>query len=215
MQRWFEKAINAPLGSKWIPLAVACAATCLSSPAETPVRTYDPGVRPGATRAGTAVAGVDSRYFANIRSAFQEVHSIAGDLELGVDLGPRFNGTSCGGCHAWPAPGGSSPKQNPQFKMAKAHGARNTFPDFLKPDGPVLAVRPKTRVGSAEAGVVLPLFTVSGRTDAFDCMVKQPDFSDTANLSFRIPTPLFGAGLIDNIPVAAIFANLTAQTSRK
>src|SRR6266852_8358830 len=210
MQRPFECAIKTPLA-----IAVACAAACLTSLAETPVRTFDPGVRPGATRAGTAVAGVDSRYFANARSAFQEVHSIAGDLEPGVDLGPRFNGTSCGGCHAWPAPGGSSPRQNPQFKMANAHGARNAIPGFLKPDGPVLAVRPKTRVGSAEAGVVLPLFTVSGRTDAYTCAVEQPDFSDTANLSFRIPTPVFGAGLIDNIPDAVILANRTAQAAHK
>src|SRR5260370_12855760 len=99
--------------------------------------------------------------------------------------------------------------------MAKGHGARNAFPDFLKRDGPVLAVRPKTRVGSAEAGVVLPLFTVSGRTDAFNCAVDQPDFSDTANLSFRIPTPLFGAGLIDNIPDDVILANRTPLAARK
>src|SRR5229473_7874870 len=215
MQRRFESAMKTPLAGGSVSVVFALTATCLSVSAETPGRTFDPGVRPGATSAGSAMAGVDSRYFANARSAFQEVHSIAGDLELGVDLGPRFNGTSCGGCHTWPAPGGSSPKQNPQFKMAKAHGARNTIPAFLKPDGPVLAVRPKTRGGSAEAGVVLPLFTVSGRTDAFDCAVEQPDFSFTANLSFRIPTPLFGAGLIDNIPDAVILANLTASASRK
>jgi len=70
-------------------------------------------------------------------------------------------------------------------------------------------------VGSAEAGVVLPLFTVSGRTDAFDCSVQQPDFSETADLSFRIPTPLFGAGLIDNITDAVILGNRTAHASLK
>src|SRR5205085_11200139 len=162
--------------------AVVCAAVCLSSPAETPVRAVDPGVRPGAASAGTAVAGVDYQYFTITRSAFQQVHSIAGDLESGVGLGPRFNGTSCGGCHAWPAPGGSSPSQNPQLKIANAHGARNAIPGFLKPDGPVLAVRLKARVGSTEAGEVLPLFAVNGRTDAYNCAVEQPDFSDTANL---------------------------------
>src|SRR5258708_40316268 len=97
MQRRFECGIKAPPAGGSVALAVACFAACLSSLAETPVRTFDPGVRPGATRAGSAVAGVDSRYFANTRSAFQEVHSIAGDLEPGVDLGPRFNGTSCRG----------------------------------------------------------------------------------------------------------------------
>src|SRR6266478_1690139 len=215
MQRRFECGIKAPRAGGWVALALGCAAACLSTHAETPVRAVDPGVRPGAASAGNAVAGINSRYFANARSAFQEVHSIAGDIEPGVDLGPRFNGTSCGGCHAWPAPGGSSPRQNPQFKMANAHGARNAIPGFLKPDGPVLAVRPKTRAGSAEAGVVLPLFTVSGRTDAFDCSVEQPDFSDTANLSFRIPTPLFGAGLMDNIPDGVILSNRTAHAPLK
>jgi len=99
--------------------------------------------------------------------------------------------------------------------MAKAHGARNAIPGFLKPDGPVVAVRPKTRAGSMEAGEVLPLFTVNGRTDAFTCALEQPDFSDTANLSFRIRKPVFGAGLIDNIPDVVILANRTAHTSSK
>src|SRR5260370_7568579 len=76
-------------------------------------------------------------------------------------------------------------------------------------------MRKMERVGTAGAGVVLPLFTVSGRTDAFECAAEQADFSDTANLSFRIPTPLFGAGLIDNIPDAAILANRTAQASHR
>src|SRR5438477_964472 len=101
--------IKTALVLRCVSQAVVCAAVCLSSPAETPVRAVDPGVRPGAASAGTAVAGVDSQYFTITRSAFQQVHSIAGDLESGVGLGPRFNGTSCGGCHAWPAPGGSSP----------------------------------------------------------------------------------------------------------
>ena len=56
--------------------------------------------------------------------------------------------------------------------MAKAHNARNAIPDFLKPDGPVLAVRLKNKVGSTEAGEVLPLFTVNGRTDAYACAVE-------------------------------------------
>ena len=51
----------------------------------------------------------------------------------------------CGGCHAYPALGGSSPKQNPQFEMAAAHGAHNRIPDFLKLDGPIRAVRLKSR----------------------------------------------------------------------
>src|SRR5262245_33308783 len=181
-------------------LVAGCGVACLSSRAETPSRAIDPGVRTGAANAGGAIARVNAQYFANVRSAFQQVHSIAGDIEPGAGLGPRFNGTSCGGCHAYPAPGGSSPRHNPQLKMAAAHGGSNLIPAFIKENGPVLAVRVKTKVGSIEPGEVVPLFTVKGRSDAYHCAVEQPDFADTANLSFRIPTPVFGAGLIDNIP---------------
>src|SRR5262249_44212833 len=152
-------------------LVIGCAAACLSSRAETVSRAVDPGVRPETVYAGNPIAGVNAEYFANVRSAFNEVYSIAGDIESGVGLGRRFNGTSCGGCHAYPASGGSSPKQNPQLAMAAAHGATNVIPKFLQADGPVLAVRVKAKVGSTESGEVLPLFTVSGRADAHHCTV--------------------------------------------
>src|SRR5258708_39843976 len=100
---------------KCVSLIVACAAPCLSSRAEKPVRAVDPGVRPGAASAGTGVAGVYAQYFANTRSAFQQVHSIAGDIESGSGLGPRFNGAGCGGGHGWAAPGGLSPSRKPEL----------------------------------------------------------------------------------------------------
>ena len=196
-------------------LAAVYVAACVSIRAEQPFRAVDPGVRLGESNVGAAMAGVDAQYFANTRSAFQEVHSIAGDLDPGTGLGPRFNGTSCGGCHAYPAPGGSSPVRNPQFGMAIVHGARNNIPDFLKAVGPVLAVRVRAKVGLAAAGEVLPLFTVNGRSDAFSCVVDPPDFTDRSNLAFRIPAPLFGSGLIDNIPDAALLANLARHASDK
>src|SRR5207237_950383 len=124
---------------------------CMSSLAETLDRPVDPGIRLQTGDTGGAVTGVNAQYFANVRAAFDQIHSIAGDLEQGVGLGPRFNGTSCGGCHAYPSPGGSSPTKNPQLAIAAAHGATNTIPAFLKVDGPVLAVRTKTRVGSIES----------------------------------------------------------------
>jgi CxxC motif-containing protein (DUF1111 family) len=99
--------------------------------------------------------------------------------------------------------------------MAAAHGATNTIPAFVKADGPVLAVRVKRDVGAIESGSVLPLFTVSGRADAYGCALDQPSFGDARNLSFRIPTPLFGVGLIDNIPDAVILANRGARTTEK
>jgi CxxC motif-containing protein (DUF1111 family) len=175
----------------------------------------DPGARAGMAAAGEPVFGVEPQYFANLRSAFQEVHSVAGDIEPGSGLGPRFNGISCGGCHAYPAAGGSSPPRNPQFAMAKAHHARNSIPEFVKPDGPVRAVRLKSRAGWIQAGEVAPLFTITGRSDARKCALGQPDFSNTGNLSFRIPTPTFGAGLIENISDAVILGNRDSQARAK
>jgi CxxC motif-containing protein (DUF1111 family) len=196
-------------------LAFLCAVASSNSRGETLSQPVDPGVRPEAAHAGASVAGVNAQYFTNLRSAFNQVHSVAGDLESGVGLGPRFNGTSCGGCHTYPAAGGSSPKQNPQLTMATAHGATNGIPAFLRLNGPVLAVRVKSKVGPIAAGQVSPLFTVSGRSDAYRCAVDQPDFADGANVSFRIPTPVFGAGLIDSIPDAVILANRDTQTKER
>src|SRR5260370_37966835 len=88
-------------------LVVGCAITYLSSRAETLSRAVDPGVRPGTANAGNPIAGVNAEYFANVRSAFNEVYSIAGDIESGVGLGRRFNGTSCGGLTAYPSPPGA------------------------------------------------------------------------------------------------------------
>jgi CxxC motif-containing protein (DUF1111 family) len=201
--RWFLSACAPLVGACW------------SSLADTPSRPVDPGVRAGAVDAGDPVSGVNAQYFHNVQRAFNQVHSIAGDLESGVGLGPRFNGTSCGGCHAYPSPGGSSPKQNPQLAMAGAHGATNSIPAFVRVDGPVLAVRVKKAVGSVESGGVLPLFTVSGRSDAYRCALMQPSFSDAANLSIRISTPLFGAGLIDNISDDVILANQVTKKTEK
>jgi CxxC motif-containing protein (DUF1111 family) len=196
--------------SRPVRLTAFWLAASMGTWAEQPFQPADPGIRGGEAGAGTAIVGVNAQYFANTRSAFREVHSIAGDIEPGAGLGPRFNGTSCGGCHAWPATGGSSPNRNPQLQMALSHGARNTVPDFLRLDGPVLAVRVRTAQGE-----VRPLFTVNGRVDAYTCAVDPPDFTEGSTLSFRIPTPVFGAGLIDNIPDAAIGANSASHAADK
>src|SRR5215510_6576286 len=58
-------------------LAIGCAIAGLSVRAESPPRAVDPGVRPGDVNAGAPVAGVDAKYFANVRSAFNERYSIA------------------------------------------------------------------------------------------------------------------------------------------
>jgi hypothetical protein len=69
------------------------------------------------------------------------------------------------------------------------------------------------------------VFVITGRTDATGCNISQFDFLPAgnsltgqgghANIIFRIPTPLFGAGLIEGIPHSAILANMQSSASQK
>ena len=136
----------------------------------------------------------------------------------GVDegLGPRFNLDSCAGCHAAPAVGGSSPAVNPQFAVAVKDGARNTIPPFLSLNGPVREVRFKINPDGSRDGGVHALFVITGRSDApTGCNITQENFSNTANLSFRIPTPTFGLGLVEAIHDQTIRENLSMNTDAK
>jgi CxxC motif-containing protein (DUF1111 family) len=59
---------------------------------------------------------------------------------------------------------------------------------------------------------------VDGNGDARKCEIRQEDFLSQAhhdNLIFRIPTPTFGSGLIEEIPDAAIAANNVANADHK
>lgn len=175
-------------------------------------RAHDPGVRPGPAGAGGPIAGLrpaEAAMFSSARATFQEVDVTA------KGLGPRFNLDSCSGCHAQPDVGGSSPAVNPQIAVATAAGARNTIPPFLTLNAPVREVRFKLNPDGSPDGGVKALFTISGRSDASGCRISQPDFGNTGNLSFRIPTPLFGAGLIEAIPDTAIVANLKSNSGMK
>jgi CxxC motif-containing protein (DUF1111 family) len=94
---------------------------------------------------------------------------------------------------------------NPEMTRAKAAGAGNVVPPFIAPNGPVREVRFKSDGG------VHDLFVITGRSDAPGCQIAQPDFSDVNNISFRIPTPVFGAGLISNIPDQSLTDNAAAM----
>jgi CxxC motif-containing protein (DUF1111 family) len=159
-------------------------------------------------------------YFTAGASRFREVDSVSGTQPgaPGSGLGPRFNLNSCLGCHAQPAPGGSSPPVNPQIPVATAFGAQNTIPAFIQQNGPVRVVRFQRNPDGTPDGGVHNLFVVTGRSDAVGCRISQPAFAAAVaqnNTSFRIPTPLFGAGLIESIPDAAILANLGANGQAK
>jgi len=198
----------------------------------------DPGVRGGGAAAGGPLSSVAANipvtildFFNDGQDRFQEVDSVAGTLagEEGVGLGPRFNSRSCASCHAQPAVGGSAPAVNPQIGDGAADGARNTVPSFITRNGPVREARfpfffdnngnPDTNNPN---GGVEDLFTIVGRSDSpSGCtasILPQPSFSQaqaTGNIIFRMPTPLFGAGLIENIDDATLQTNARANDNNR
>jgi len=178
----------------------------------------DPGPRPG-TATATMLGGLTAtqqEYFTEAMKAFAETEGV------GDGLGPRFNLDSCAGCHSHPATGGSSGPVNPQVAMATAFGAKNVVPSFLTLDGPIREARFKYKADGSRDGGVHGLFVISGRRDATgdasDCRIQQDDFAGHMardNVIFRIPTPTFGAGLIEQIPDATILAGVSSRGSTK
>src|SRR5881296_4371291 len=178
----------------------------------------DPGVRGDPAGAGGPIDGISDAELAFFKAglvAFNEVQDVQGD---DPGLGPRFNLDNCAGCHAQPAVGGSSPFTNPQVAVATKANAKNVVPFFIKIDGPVREARFKFKPDGTRDGGVHALFTITGRDDAPGCVLAQPDFATAAaqnNLIFRIPTPTFGAGLIQAIDEDTILANKRSQALRK
>jgi CxxC motif-containing protein (DUF1111 family) len=113
---------------------------------------------------------------------------------------------------------------NPQIAVSTLGGAHNHMPMFIRPTDPVTEVRFKFQAVGADGhsnvpdGGVHSLFVLTGRTDAPGCNIKQEHFNEqfqNGNVSLRIPTPVFGAGLIGAIPDGTILANQAANASAK
>ena len=185
----------------------------------------DPGVRAGAAAGGPlASVAADNpvgslAFFNDGLDTFEEI-----DTPTDGGLGPRFNENGCAVCHSQPAVGGSSPAVNPQFTVISsgvASSATNTRPAFILQNGPVREARFPfffDAFGNADVnnpnGGVEDLFTISGLTGAGACNITQPSFAQAAavgNLIFRTPTPLFGAGLMENIDDSTLLANAAAN----
>lgn len=209
-----ERGEAVSTNSHWILLA-ACVFIFQLRMASSPMSAHDPGVRPGGADSGGPVAGLTAaqlEYFVAGRDAFAEAETI------GDGLGPRMNLDSCGGCHAQPAVGGSSPARNPQFAFASQDGAADLVPPFILPNGPVREARFILNRNGTPDGGVHELFTISGRTGAAGCGLRQPDFDAelaNRNVVFRIPTPVFGGGLIEQIPDGALLANRARNAAVK
>jgi CxxC motif-containing protein (DUF1111 family) len=196
----------------------------------------DPGVRGGAAGAGGALPGLSSstalpeqQFFTAAKFRFTEIDSVlpagspgfindaAGtNSDSGGGLGPVFNDNSCNGCHAQPAEGGSSPPKNPQISLATLDGAKNSVPSFITANGPTREARFIKNPNGTPDGGVHDLFTIAGRSDATGCNATQPNFPQALaqnNVIFRIPTPIFGGGLVENTPDGNLEADASAVAS--
>src|SRR5438093_7410468 len=179
-------------------------------------RAQDPGVRGIPAGAGDPIAGLTDHqreYFLAGKAEFEEEDTVA------EGLGPRLNLDSCSGCHSQPAIGGTSPAMNPQVAMATKDLGTDAVPSFITADGPVREARfVQNRDGTADGGVHA-LFTINGRTGATgSCSLTQPDFETqlaNRNVIFRIPTPTFGLGLVEQVADSAILANMAKSGSAK
>ena len=189
----------------------------------------DPGPRGAPIGAGQPVAGLTAdqlAFFNDGAARFSSPDTVP------TGLGPLFNATFCAQCHSQPAVGGSSPSAaafpfigpNPQVADAMADGATNTLPPFITADGPVREARflfvPNANGtnSSTPDGGVHDLFSITGRSDAAGCQLAQPDFAQAIaqkNIIFRIPTPTFGLGLIENIYNETIVANANSNAALK
>jgi CxxC motif-containing protein (DUF1111 family) len=205
-------------------VAVALTA-CVCTLGQTGSAPVDPGVRGGPAGAGTPLKGLtadETAFFQDGQARFATLEVVTKGSNNG--LGPRFNSNQCFSCHSQPDAGGSSPAKNPLPEVAHLNGAKNTVPWFIAQNGPVREARFKKSDGVSD-GSVHDLFVITGRPDAPGCNIAQFDFTPAgdpltgrggnANIIFRIPTPVFGAGLIEAIPDSAILANMKADTSLK
>lgn len=186
-------------GTAWVVVSALYASVLLHAQFGRPV---DPGVRPGAPGAGGPLAGLSASqqaYFLETQATFQEL------LPVSAGMGPRMNMDNCTSCHAQPSVGGTSPAVNPEIAFAQQGTDR--IPSFITPGGPAREARFIRNPDGTIDGGVHDLFTITGRQGADGCQLAQPDFDHELarhNVIFRIPTPVFGMGLVEMIPDDAI-----------
>src|SRR5258706_4153689 len=186
----------------------------------------DPGVRGGAAGAGGPLNGLaadETTFFNDGLTRFAEVNTVTGADHSG--LGPRFNSNQCLGCHSQPGPGGTSPASNRLIAVATLTAATTAVPWFITAAGPIREARFRRHEDGTADGNVHDLFVITGRGDAVGCNIAQESFlpagdpltgqGGNRNIIFRIPTPTFGAGLIEAIPDSAILANMNRDRTEK
>ena len=185
----------------------------------------DPGLQTASRGTGASIINPSddpngfSPFFTDGQARFQAVESVSGNSAGNNGLGPRFNSNQCSSCHAQPAVGGSGVAVNPQFSFpSNGVAPNNVVPSFITANGPTREARIVYFFNSNgtvnfndPVGGVETIFTVSGRPDATACSsLPQPTFSALQGLNdliFRIPTPIFGAGLIENLDDSTLLKN--------
>src|SRR5262245_39306549 len=120
----------------------------------------DPGVRGGAAGAGAPLPGLTAGQLAFFTQG-QEVFNTAEEVDEG--LGPRMNLDSCGGCHAQPAIGGTSPFTNPQVAFANLDGGSDEVPFFVTMNGPIREARSKFNPDGSSDGGAQNTASLTGR----------------------------------------------------
>jgi len=196
------------------------------------VNTRQPADANGNEGAGRVIAnaGAAGKFWGNTVAVFGQLASVNGAVDPAssnptlLGLGPAFNGNSCFMCHSQPAIGGTSPgigtpgfTQNPQITVANAFGASNpeSLSTIVTPNGPIREARfilnETDPFRLTLDGGVHDLFSIQGRSDAPPgCQLTQPDITTqlaNKNVIFRIPTPTFGLGLVENVADADLVSN--------
>jgi hypothetical protein len=151
---------------------------------------------PGLTPAQLAV-------FQASAATFQEIETVEDGL------GPIFNGNSCGGCHSQPGPGGGSAFFETRFGRSStvaggADGGPTDFDPLEQLGGNLQQFFSIGAEGAPSPGCSFPIEIVPPQADI---------------IALRRTTPLFGLGLVDNVPddtfrqLAALEARRTPSTA--
>jgi Di-haem oxidoreductase, putative peroxidase len=182
--------------------------SALAQTTDTAPAAVDPGVRGGAAGAGGPLPGLTATnpdgspggelaFFEHGKEDFAEEEGV------GDGLGPRFN-------------------LNPRVAKATEGGVHNVVPSFIRANGPIREARFVKKPDGTPDGGVHALFVISGRVDdtgnATGCNAVQENFEAQVaakNIIFRIPTPVFGAGLIEMIKDTTLVNNLATNPNLK
>jgi hypothetical protein len=149
--------------SRWVVIGLVSEMAIASAAS---FKAQDPGLRSGPAGVGAPLAGLTASQLEFFTAAELD---FATPAKLTDGLGPRMNLDSCGGCHAQPALGGTSPAVNPQVAFTYQGGGTDSVPPFISANGPVREARFVSNADGTPDGGVHSMFTLTGRLGAAGC----------------------------------------------